>query len=576
MSRVYQERAIDRHFAAFICHQATGGVSELFRLVVSLASSAVGQGSSCLNLQDIAEESIVIENKEFRLPRLDALMELLKSATVVSFPGGHFRPLVLDATGRLYLYRYWHYEQELQRTILRKARAAFDTIDETILLDSLERLFPSSGGRESDRQKDATVVALRRQFCVLSGAPGTGKTSTVVRILALLREQKWGMKQRIAMAAPTGKAAARLKTSISDIKRTLDCSDEVKSAIPDDVVTIHRLLGTISGSSRFRHSASNPLPFDTVIIDEASMVALPLMSLLVTALKADARLILLGDHHQLASVEAGSVFGDICSAGSVNKASPLSNSMVLLEKNYRFHPGSGIAEISRAVNEGLEREAVSLLKRSRSSGVTWQELPAPEELQHALANKAVEGFHSYLDAASPAEALERFDRFRILCALRDGPYGVSGLNRTVENILARKALISPASTFYRGRPLMITVNNYAMRLFNGDTGILFPDPENGGSLRAFFFAPDGEIRSIAPERLPQHETAFAITIHKSQGSEFDRLLMLLPPIDSEILTRELIYTGITRAKESVEIWANEEVFCAAVKKQTKRSSGLHF
>jgi len=576
MSRVYQERAIDRHFAAFICHQATGGVSELFRLVVSLASSAVGQGSSCLNLQDIAEESIVIENKEFRLPRLDALMELLKSATVVSFPGGHFRPLVLDATGRLYLYRYWHYEQELQRTILRKAGAAFDTIDETLLLDSLERLFPSSGGRESDRQKDATVVALRRQFCVLSGAPGTGKTSTVVRILALLREQKWGMKQRIAMAAPTGKAAARLKTSISDIKRTLDCSDEVKSAIPDDVVTIHRLLGTISGSSRFRHSASNPLPFDTVIIDEASMVALPLMSLLVTALKADARLILLGDHHQLASVEAGSVFGDICSAGSENEASPLSNSMVLLEKNYRFHPGSGIAEISRAVNDGLEREAVSLLKRSRSSGVTWQELPAPEELQHALANKAVEGFHSYLDAASPAEALERFDRFRILCALRDGPYGVSGLNRTVENILARKALISPASTFYRGRPLMITVNNYAMRLFNGDTGILFPDPENGGSLRAFFFAPDGEIRSIAPERLPQHETAFAITIHKSQGSEFDRLLMLLPPIDSEILTRELIYTGITRAKESVEIWANEEVFCAAVKKQTKRSSGLHF
>lgn len=576
MSRVYQERAIDRHFAAFICHQATGGVSELFRLVVSLASSAVGQGSSCLNLQDIAEESIVIENKEFRLPRLDALMELLKSATVVSFPSGHFRPLVLDATGRLYLYRYWHYEQELQRTILRKAGASFDNIDETLLLDSLERLFPSSGGQESDRQKDATVVALRRQFSVLSGAPGTGKTSTVVRILALLREQKWGMKQRIAMAAPTGKAAARLKTSISDIKRTLDCSDEVKSAIPDDVVTIHRLLGTISGSSRFRHSASNPLPFDTVIIDEASMVALPLMSLLVTALKADARLILLGDHNQLASVEAGSVFGDICSAGSVNKASPLSNSMVLLEKNYRFHPGSGIAEISRAVNDGLEREAVSLLKRSRSSGVTWQELPAPEELQHALANKAVEGFHSYLDAASPAEALERFDRFRILCALRDGPYGVSGLNRTVENILARKALISPASTFYRGRPLMITVNNYAMRLFNGDTGILFPDPENGGSLRAFFFAPDGEIRSIAPERLPQHETAFAITIHKSQGSEFDRLLMLLPPIDSEILTRELIYTGITRAKESVEIWANEEVFCAAVKKQTKRSSGLHF
>ncbi len=177
---------------------------------------------------------------------------------------------------------------------------------------------------------------------------------------------------------------------------------------------------------------------------------------------------------------------------------------------------------------------------------------------------------------SPSEALERFDRFRILCALRDGFYGVSGLNRTIEKILAREGLIRPADTFYRGRPIMIMANNYAMRLFNGDTGILFPDPEQGGVLRAFFPAPDGGIRSVAPERLPLHETAFAITIHKSQGSEFERILILLPPADSEILTRELVYTGITRAKKSVQLWANEEVFCSAVKKRIKRSSGLNF
>jgi exodeoxyribonuclease V alpha subunit len=572
----YEERSIDRHFAAFICRQATGEVSELFRLVVSLASSAVGKGSSCLNLADIAGITIVVEKREYILPRMDALRELMMNASVVSLPGGELRPLLLDATGRLYLYRYWHYEQELARILLQKAGARSSAnINEPLLIDGLARLFPRSATLEDDRQKEAAIVALQKQFCVISGAPGTGKTSAVVRILALLLEQDGRGKQRIAMAAPTGKAAARLKKSIHDIKNSLDCSDEVKSAIPDDVLTIHRLLGTLAGSTRFRYSANNPLPFDTVIIDEASMIALPLMTLLVSALKPAARLILLGDRDQLASVEAGSVLGDICMAGTESPDSPLSGSLVMFEKNYRFLAGSGIAEISRAVNGGLESQALELLK-SKASGISWQELPASEELQSALAKTVVEGYQGYLDAASAPEALERFDRFRILCALREGAYGVSGLNRTVENILAREGLIRPTGTFYRGRPLMITVNNYAMRLFNGDTGILFPDPENGGRLRAFFPSPDGGVRSIAPERLPLHETAFAITIHKSQGSEFDRILMLLPPVDGEILTRELLYTGITRAKESVEIWSHEEIFCATVRKKTTRCSGLHF
>lgn len=570
----YQERAIDRHFASFICRQASGEISDLFRLVVSLASSAAGKGNVCLNLADIEGQDILVDNKTFLLPRFDALHKLMMNPSVVSLPGGPLRPLLLDATGRLYLYRYWHYEQELGRILLQKA-AASANIDETLLLDGLARLFPESDDAHRDHQKEAAVIALHRQFCVISGAPGTGKTSTVVRILALLLEQDGGRKQRIAMAAPTGKAAARLKTSINDIKHSLDCTDDVKSAIPDDVVTIHRLLGTLSGLSRFRYSARNPLPFDTVIIDEASMVALPLMSLLASALKPSARLVLLGDRDQLASVEAGSVLGDICKAGSESPDSPLSSSLVILEKNYRFQTGSGIAEISRAVNDGLESEVLALLK-SDASGIGWQTLPAREELQISLTEKVVEGYQHYLDAASSLEALERFDRFRILCALREGAYGVSGINHTVETILARKGLVRPSSPFYRGRPILITVNNYAMRLFNGDTGILFPDPENGGALRAFFPAPEGGVRTIAPERLPLHETAYAITIHKSQGSEFDRVLMLLPPVDSEILTRELLYTGITRAKKSVEIWANEEIVRAAVRKKTTRNSGFNF
>ncbi len=575
MSIEYQERVIDRHFATFICCQAIGEVSDLFRLVVSLASSAIGKGSSCLNLVDIEGESYVVEKREFIMPRFEVLRELVMSSSVVGLPGGQLRPLVLDGSGRLYLYRYWHYEQELARIVLQKAGAISANIDEALLLDGLARLFPGSGDDEPDRQKEAAVAAMHRQFSVISGAPGTGKTSTVVRILALLLEQDRGRRQRIAMAAPTGKAAARLKKSINDIKNSLDCSCEVKAAIPDDVVTIHRLLGTLSGSARFRHSAKNPLPFDTVIVDEASMVALPMMSALVAALRPDARLVLLGDRDQLSSVEPGSVLGDLCRAGAENLTSPLSGSLVMLEKNYRFQAGSGIAEISRAVNAGLEGEALELLKSSEG-GIFWQKLPVREELQSTLAKKVVEGYRGYLEATSPLEALEQFDCFRLLCALREGTYGVGGLNHTVENILAREGLISLKNSFYRGRPLMITVNNHAMRLFNGDTGILFPDSEHGGELRAFFPAPDGGVRSIAPERLPLHETAYAITIHKSQGSEFGRVLMMLPPVDGELMTRELLYTGITRAKESVEIWANEEVFSAAVRKKTKRSSGFDF
>ena len=569
----FQERAIDRHFAAFICRQSMGEVSDLFRLVVSLASGAVGKGSSCLNLADLDGESVVVGKREFLLPRFEGLVKLLKGSSVVGLPGGPPCPLVLDGSGHLYLYRYWQYEQELARRVLQKAGAASATLDEGLLLDGLARLFP--GVSEADRQKEAAVVALHRQFCIISGAPGTGKTSTVVRILALLLEQEKGQRKRIAMAAPTGKAAARLKASINDIKNSLDCSDAVKAAIPDDVVTLHRLLGTLAGSARFRHSTKNPLPFDTVIIDEASMVALPMMTALITALRPDARLVLLGDRDQLASVEPGSVLGDLCRAGAETRASPLSGSLVMLEKNYRFQAGSGIAEISRAVNAGLESEALELLKSS-AGGISWQRSPAREELQRSLAKMVVEGYRGYLEAASPLDALEQFDRFRLLCALREGPYGVGGLNHTVESILAREGLIVPKGSLYRGRPLMITVNNHAMRLFNGDTGILFPDPESGGELRAFFSAPDGGVRSVVPERLPLHETAYAITIHKSQGSEFGRVLMILPPVDGELMTRELLYTGITRAKESVEIWANEEVFCAAVRKKTKRSSGFDF
>ncbi len=556
MGIVFQERAIDRQFALFICRQCGGEGGELFRLMVSLLSSAVGKGNICLALADFAEQTVSVDGKEIVLGKSDALMDMLRSNPPVGLPGEH-KPLVLDSSGRIYLYRYWRYEQELASAILTKASTLAEGVD------------------EGNLQKDVALVALQRLFCVISGGPGTGKTSTVVRILALLVEQGGGKKQKIAMAAPTGKAAARLKSSINAIRGTLACSDEVKHAIPDNVVTLQRLLGGAAGSSRFRYSLQNLLPFDTVIVDEASMISLPLMAALVNALKPSARLILLGDKDQLASVEAGSVLGDICSIGEKgSETSPLFNSLIKLEKNYRFLDGSGIAELGKAVNAGLENDALELLKGNAMENISMQELPPREDLWKFLACAVIEGYESFVTARSAAEALERFDNFRILTVLRDGPYGVTGINTAVEHILNNKGLINPENRIYHGRPILITVNDYSMQLFNGDTGILFSDPEQGGACRAFFALPDGGVRTIHPERLPQHETAFAMTIHKSQGSEFNRVLILLPPVDSVLLTRELIYSGITRAKHSLEIWTDQTVFCSAVRKKIERSSGL--
>ncbi len=589
----FELTAIDRHFASFI-RRAAGDPPPSLLPVVSLASNAVGNGNICLNLADIADRAIVVDGAELRLPEVGQLISELSGTGVVG-PPGSFKPLVLDDDGRLYLYRYWQYEGNLARTILAKAgHAAFD-IDEALLSEGVARLFPGGSGGETDWQKIAAVAAVRKGFCVISGGPGTGKTSTVVKIIALLLEQATEGGLRIALAAPTGKSAARLKESIRLMKERLDCRAEVKDLIPEEVTTIHRLLGVRKDSVRFRHGEENLLPHDVVIVDEASMVALPLMAKLAVALRAGARLILLGDRDQLASVEAGAALGDICGGGRqepfsvgfaeyVNRVAgekiaadspgsavpPLSDSLVVLKRNYRFAADSGIGAVARAVNAGDGAGAIALLK----AGNGWQDSPPADSLKRSLAARVIAGYGAYLAAPSPVEALRRFDGFRILCALRQGRHGVSGVNALVEEILAARGLIDARSRWYPGRPVMITVNDYHLKLFNGDVGIVLPDPEGEGSLRVWFPDSEGGVRSVSPVRLPAHETVYAMTVHKSQGSEFDMVLMLLPGHDSEALTRELIYTGMTRGKSAVEVWGSEEVFGAAVSRRIQRKSGL--
>lgn len=593
-------RSIDRQFADFICRESDRNDKQLW-FASALASNAVGQGNICLELADVTDSEVSVGGEPFRLPAAESLIALLRTAKAVGAPG-EFCPLVLDAKGRLYLHRYWKYEHDLAQVVLNKASSLVPVREDT-LRESMARLFPGgaagSAVEDTDWQAVAAVAALHKRLCIISGGPGTGKTSTVVKILALLLEQHPEGQLRIALAAPTGKAAARLKESISRMKDSLPCTNEIVQQIPAAVSTIHRLLGSISGSVRFRYTPENPLPYDVIIIDEASMVDLPLMAKLVTALKQDARLILLGDRDQLASVEAGAVLGDLSGGGRQESFSTafcqlvkerigavlqaasakeqtlvLTDALVILKKNYRFQSNSGIGVLATSVNAGNGTQALILLCSDTFTDISWSDVPESRSLKKMISQEIVDGYRHYLSAATAEDALSRFDAFRVLCALREGPYGVVGATALVEEILAEKGLIDPRSRWYKGRPVLITVNDYGMKLFNGDVGIVFPDPESAGQPRVYFYTADGGVRKVSPVRLPAHETVYAMTVHKSQGSEFDKVLMLLPNHDTSALSRELLYTGITRAVNEVKIWGAREVFIEAAARKIRRKSGL--
>lgn len=587
---------IDRHFGGFVGRLANGNSS--VQLAATLVSYYRSLGHICLDLQvfDSGAQSLPEEFRLQEFPKVADWIRQLRASPVVGKPG-EFTPLILDDCGRLYLHRYWDYQSQLAAAIQQWTREKAATVDWQRLADGLAKLFPSNG--EFDWQMLAAFAAVRNRLCVISGGPGTGKTRTVVMLLALLLEQPAAEKLRIALVAPTGKAAARLQEAVKNAKGSLPCSQEIKDRLPEQASTIHRLLHSIPNSAYFRHDADNPLPVDVVVVDEASMVDLALMAKLVAAVPPTARLILLGDKDQLASVEAGAVLADICNsgvprafsrefAGQFSKltdreippngdadSSPLSDCVIELRKNYRFGEQSDIHRLSQAVNDGQMDRAVEVLRKATAAGaeVSCDALPLPNELKQALKAVVLGNYTDYRRTNDPVQALKCFGQFRILCAVRHGPYGVENINRLAEEILADAGLIKSSGRFYAGRPILVSRNNYNLRLFNGDIGVLLEDSQRG-ELRAFFTGPEENLRNYLPLQLPEHETAFALTVHKSQGSEFERVLLILPSEDNAILTRELIYTGLTRASKRVELWANEGTLRTAVQRKITRRSGL--
>ncbi|MEC8918766.1 MAG: exodeoxyribonuclease V subunit alpha [Pseudomonadota bacterium] len=588
-------RQLDRHFAIFLAERDPGD-DPLLWLAAALASHQVGRGHVCLSLSRVLEAP----RSALSLPPLEegndaaqavvlpeSLLEgvtpqrwaaVLAASSIVALAGeasGLATPLVLDGE-RLYLRRYWQAESGVAAHLRQRLGQPLAVADE--LAEQLAALFAGNQreGDDPDWQRVACALALRQRLTIISGGPGTGKTTTVTRLLALLQQQSLardGEALRIRLAAPTGKAAARLSESIAGAVGRLEVPATVRDAIPQEAQTLHRLLGARPDTRHFRHHAEAPLSLDLLVVDEASMVDLEMMAALLEAMPADARLILLGDKDQLASVEAGSVLGDLCAGAGVGdgvgyseplrdylqavageplpaatQTNPLADHVAMLRKSFRFRADSGIGALARAANAGDGRGFVQALKGG------FEDLATLDIDATAFERAVVAGYRELFEAlragASPSAIRALQSRFQVLCALRRGPWGVEGLNERIARALWQQGWISRTDGWFAGRPVMVTHNDPQLGLYNGDLGLTLPD--EGGRLRVCFPQGDG-VRQVLPSRLDAAATAFAMTVHKSQGSEFEHVLFALPARANPIVTRELIYTGITRARSRLTL-----------------------
>lgn len=568
---------IDREFTRWIARILPGTPPEVL-LATALVSRARNEGHSCLDLRTVAgaELSGSVATTTTRLPALGQWRAALLGSPAVGAPG-QFKPLILDPRGRLYLHRYWHYEKQLADAILDRAKPPPPLADATQSRLILDRLFPA-GAQFTPGQRHAAIIAAERRLCVITGGPGTGKTHAVGCILALLLELCGGARPRIALCAPTGKAAARLLESILQFKTRLPPDQPGLDALPTESFTLHRLLGIHPFTNQPRYHPGNLLPHELIVVDEASMVDLSLMAKLFDAAPPAARIILLGDKDQLASVEAGAVLGDIChgaARAAGHAGSPLAECIIQLDCSHRFGERSGIRDLSRAVNEGNGDAVLQLLEHHDLGrpDLRGRPLSSPPERRQELVERSVAAFSGLASEPDPGRALRQLAAFRILCAIRRGPCGVESINQSLDQLFAGRQSGITHGLHYAGRPILICRNDPGIKLFNGDVGILLPDASSG-ALRAWFTDANGSVRSVPPARLPEHETAYAMTIHKSQGSEFDHVLIVLPDRDTPLLTRELLYTGITRARCSVEIWYEKETLRSSVGRQVARNSGL--
>ena len=618
-------RRLDVAFARFIANLAPS-VAAPALLAAALLAQLEGRGHSCLDLSEWPPAAagefglsaeLVRELRGLDAPARDALLAGLRACEAVYVVGEGSdagQPLVLDRAC-LYLRRYWNFERRVAAQVRCRTTLPCD-IDPTLVRPWLDRLFPASPESGLDWQKIACAFALRAGFSVITGGPGTGKTFTAARLLALLFALAHDpARLRVVLAAPTGKAAARLRQSIDQSMAEVVTQLGESTPLADLAAhvpparTLHALLGARPDTRKLRHHAGNPLDVDVLIVDEASMVHLEMMADLLDAVPERARIILLGDKDQLASVEAGAVLGDLCSGAQAGhyrsdtaeairvacgttlpgslidpEGSDLAQQVVMLRRSRRF--SGDIGRLALAVNAGDAAAASEIL--GTPGALQWVPRADPGIVVGlALGGRegaTGRGFTDYLALmrAGPATepdrdawalgVLQAFDRFRVLCAVRQGPWGVEELNRMIEAGLRAKGLIAAQAEWYEGRPVMVTRNDHDLGIFNGDIGIALRSGAGQAALRVYFGSANG-VHSISVSRLAHVETAFALTVHKAQGSEFEHTVLALPA--GAGVVRELMYTGITRARAALTLLTEcPEALSDGITKRTKRSSGL--
>ncbi|HET6625952.1 MAG TPA: exodeoxyribonuclease V subunit alpha [Nocardioidaceae bacterium] len=541
--------AADVHVAQRVGALA-GEDDEQVLLAVALATRAVRHGSVCLDLATVADVA-----PELPWPAYDSW-----AAAVAASPLGAAGVLRWEF-GLLYLDRYWHQEVQVCTDLLARLRIPPPVVDQTVLGAGVTRVF---GGASYGEQRSASTRAATSWTTVLTGGPGTGKTTTVAGLLALLAEQAslTGDTLRIALTAPTGKAAARLQEAVSSVGLPAEDRDRLGSL---QASTMHRLLGSRrDNGTRFRHHRANRLPHDVVVVDETSMVSLTMMARLVEAVRPDARLILVGDPDQLASVEAGAVLADLVAGLREAEPSPV----VALRTTHRF--GEGIGRLATALRIGDADQVMQVL-RAGGDEVELVESDDPATLLRTDVLEPALAVRALAEAGNAAAAVAALDRHRLLCAHREGPFGVRHWNRQVEHWITEATGDPLYEETYVGRPLLVTANDYGLGVYNGDSGVVVR--EEDGTLRAAIGGPDG-VLDFATTRLTDVETMHAMTIHKSQGSQADEVTVLLPPQESRLLTRELFYTAVTRARRKVRVVGTEASVRAAVERRAQRASGL--
>lgn len=652
-------RPLDTAFARFLW-QEVPDASPLLVLAAALASRQLGRGHACLDLQAMVDDpaSVFAEAPEdledagadWPTPLIacaqvdlpDWLAALAHTALVASGTGS--TPLVLKGT-RLYLRRYWHYEDQVadavdkRLAISARRRSELPTAQVRQVLDVLfDGQKPSTA---PDWQKLACALAAQSPFAVMTGGPGTGKTTTVLKLLALVQAMALHPEQadgrapralRIALAAPTGKAAARLSESIAKAVSglrldTLPGADAIRAAIPTTVRTLHRVLGTISESGKFRHDANNTLPVDVLVIDEASMIDLDMMASIFAALPPSARLILLGDRDQLASVEAGTVLSQLCerahgghytpdtrdwllaATGETvdarmvdTQGQPRDQAIVMLRQNHRFAADGAIAQLASAIKDGNSIDAQHVLHKP-DPALAWIDPKAHRAAFEALvldggpaptAEPIRRGYRHYLEvmkAGQPAanatpDVIDAWARsvlaahasFQVLCVHRRGDWGLEKLNVAIACLLQKAGLITADKPWYAGRPVIVTRNDYTLGLMNGDIGITLPALDSSGrsGWRVAFLDSESRIKWVSVSRLQEVDTVFALTVHKAQGSEFQHTALVLPDTASALLTRELLYTAVTRAAKHFTLVAaaNGAVLSEGIRRRIARAGGM--